>query len=115
MRHQIPEKRRLQKRAGPFAKIEKDGWGQLTSRGGWEHGQEMVKRGAEAVLDENQKLGLEVAEELGLTRSLPLRTGAGGTSPKADVRLCQAACRINVREILSCQSLLACNSKAGIC
>ena len=74
--------REAAEKLGLLPKIEKDGWGQLTSREAGSMVREMVKRGAEAVLDENQKLGLEVAEELGLTEAFLSGRGWRDFTPK---------------------------------
>ena len=56
--------------------------GQLTSREAGNMVREMTQLGKQAILDENQKLGLEVAQELGLTEAFLSGRGWRDFTPK---------------------------------
>lgn len=67
---------------GLLPKLEKEGWGGATSRDAGNLVREMVDRGTQAIIDENQKLGLEVAQELGLTDAFLSDQGWRAFTPK---------------------------------
>lgn len=75
-------KRAAAEELGLLPQLEETGWQGVTSRDAGNLVREMVGRGTQAIIDENQKLGLEVAQELGLTEAFLSGRGWRDFTPK---------------------------------
>jgi hypothetical protein len=75
-------KRAAAEEIGLLPQLEEEGWGNLTSRDAGNLVREMVQRGAQEITDENQRLGFEVAQEMGLTDAFLSGRGWRDFTPK---------------------------------